>query len=69
MDGEKINLYTTWVQAINPTSGSLELFSGPIVPGKTVAEAQKYCDTNNLAYCMVDAIFTTTMVTAYTNLN
>lgn len=54
---KKVNLYTTLVHAINPRSGKLELFAGPIVPGETLEDAQRYCQTNNLQYCIVDRLF------------
>lgn len=62
-------LYTTLIQAVDPKTGRLELFSGPIVPGKNRAEAQQYCYDNGLGYCIVDKIFVRIADSIYKNLN
>ena len=64
-----MNLYTTLIQAIDPKTGRLELFSGPIVPGLTRAEAQQYCYDNGLGYCIVDKLFVRVNDSIYKNLN
>lgn len=64
-----INLYTTLIQAIDPKTGRLELFNGPIVPGMTRMEAQEYCYKNGLAYCIVDKVFVKVKDNIYNNLN
>lgn len=48
-----MNLYTTEIYAICPTTGDLKLWAGPHVPGISFADAQNYCETNGLGYCKV----------------
>jgi hypothetical protein len=62
-------LYTTLIQAIDARTGMLELFSGPIVPGKNREEAQLYCYNNGLGYCIVDREFVKVTDSIYKNLN
>lgn len=64
-----MNLYTTLIQAIDARTGRLELFTGPLVPGRTREEAQLYCYKNNLQYCIVDKLFTEITNSVYQQLN
>jgi hypothetical protein len=66
---KEIKLYTTLIQAVNPRNGRLEVFNGPIVPGRNLLDAQEYCYRNNLAYCIVDRRMITFTASVYENLN
>ena len=66
---KEIKLYTTLIQAVNPRNGRLEVFNGPIVPGRNLIDAQEYCYRNNLAYCIVDKRFVSFINNVYYNLN
>jgi hypothetical protein len=47
-----MNLYVTEIQALNPHTKDLRIWSGPHVPGISFEDAQRYCD-ENLGYCKV----------------
>ena len=44
-------MYTTIIRASK--DGELKTFSGPHVPGISVADAQQYCEDNGLGYCRI----------------
>ena len=48
-----MDLWVTSIQAINPKTGDIELWSGPNVPGLSFKDAVKYCKLNGLGYCKV----------------
>lgn len=43
----------TEIEAISPLDSELRTFSGPTVPGITEADAQDYCENNELGFCKV----------------
>lgn len=47
----KIRNYLTEIRA--EVNGTIQVFSGPMVPGTSFEEAQKYCEENGLGYCIV----------------
>jgi hypothetical protein len=47
-----MNLYATEIQALNPHTKELRVWSGPHVKGISFEDAQRYCD-GNLGYCKV----------------
>lgn len=49
-----MKLYTTTIRAIKPSTGELTTYGGPNVPGISFADAQAYCENNELGYCKVD---------------
>lgn len=51
-----MNIYTTIIRAISPTTGNLLAYSGPKIPGTSFENAQEYCENNGLGYCEVDGI-------------
>lgn len=48
-----MDLWVTSIQAVNPKTGNIELWSGPNVPGLSFKDAEKYCDQNGMGYCKV----------------
>lgn len=46
--------FTTSVEAINPHTGELNLFNGPVIEAVSWEQAQYNCDNNGLGYCRVD---------------
>jgi hypothetical protein len=51
-----MNLYTTEITAICPTTGELLKWGGPRVPGISFKDAVDYCQRNGLGYCKVTGI-------------
>lgn len=49
--------YTTLIKAIDPQTGELVTWNGPVVPGYSYEDAEMYCQTNGLGYCEVDGIY------------
>jgi hypothetical protein len=49
--------YTTSIQAINPHTGELCLYNGPVIEANTWEQAQFICDNNEMGYCRVDGEF------------
>lgn len=49
-----MNLYSTFIHAIDPVTGELTQYNGPLVPGINEKDAQHYCDTHALGYCWID---------------
>lgn len=62
-----MNLYTTYIYAL--VDGEITQFSGPKVPGISFADAQDYCESNSLGYCVVDMVFTGEFDVKETNKN
>ena len=50
-----MNLYTTEIQAICPTTGDLKLWGGPHVKGISFEDAENYCH-EHLGYCKVTGL-------------
>ena len=48
-----MNLYTTEIIAICPTTGELLKWGGPRVPGISFKDAEDFCQRNGLGYCRV----------------
>lgn len=48
--------FATTIKAIDPISGQICDFSGPVIEAKTWSAAQKYCDENGLGYCKISGI-------------
>jgi len=48
-----MKLFTTTIQAIDPSDGELKLWGGPNVPGISFKDARFYCDNNGLGYCEI----------------
>lgn len=48
--------FATTIKAIDPISGQICDFSGPVIEAKTWSEAETYCQENGLGYCKVTAI-------------
>ena len=46
-------MYTTEIEAVDPTTGKVEKYQGPNVPGQNEDEAREYCQKNGLGYCRV----------------
>jgi hypothetical protein len=44
--------------AVNPDTGCIVEWSGPLVPGITFFDANDYCQNNGLGYCEVTGIYT-----------
>lgn len=53
---KEMNLYTTSIKAICPKDGKLKTYRGMYVPGISFADAQNYCDNNELGFCKVDGL-------------
>ena len=51
-----MQLYGTYIKAIDPATGELKTWCGPDVPGLTQAMAQQYCQRNGLGYCEVHGL-------------
>lgn len=49
--------FTTSIEAINPHTGQLDLYNGPIIEASSWDDAQYKCDCN-MPYCRVDGEFT-----------
>lgn len=47
----KIRNYITEIRA--EVNGTIQVFSGPMVPGTSFEDAQRYCEENGLGYCKV----------------
>ena len=45
--------FTTAIEAINPHTGQLDLYNGPVVDADSWEQAQTVCD-NNMPWCRVD---------------
>ena len=45
--------FTTSIEAINPHTGELSLYNGPVIEAESWDEAQMHCD-NRCPYCRVD---------------
>lgn len=50
--------FTTSIEAINPRTGELNIFNGPVIEAESWEQAQYHCDNNGLGYCRVDGEFT-----------
>ena len=50
--------FTTSIEAINPHTGELNIFNGPVIEAQSWEQAQFNCDNNGLGYCRVDGEFT-----------
>lgn len=50
--------FTTSIEAINPHTGQLDLYEGPVIEAASWDQAQLICDTHGLGYCRVDGEFT-----------
>lgn len=48
--------FATSIKAIDPVSGQICDFSGPVIEAKTWSAAETYCQENGLGYCKVTAI-------------
>lgn len=51
-----VKMWATQIQAINPATGQLCVFNGPLVPGATHSDAVKYCREHGYQYLEVLAI-------------
>lgn len=45
--------WVTQILAVNPQTGMLCSYGGPLVPGRTQAEAETYLQENGLGYCHI----------------
>ena len=50
----KKKAFTTVIQALNPKTGLLTNFQGPLIHANSFAEAQDYCNKNSLGYCRIE---------------
>lgn len=48
-----MNLYATEIEAIDPVTGELTIYAGPLVPGISHKDAERYCQNNSIGYCKV----------------
>lgn len=48
--------FATTVHALDPESGSLLQWSGPVIEAENWTEAEQYVKENGLGYCKVTAI-------------
>ena len=49
--------FTTSIRAIDPHTGELCLYNGPVIEANSWEQAQFICDNNAMGYCVVDGIF------------
>lgn len=54
--------FATSIKAIDPISGQICDFSGPVIEAKTWSAAETYCQENGLGYCKVTAIIRETPI-------
>ena len=45
--------WSTEIEAIDPKTGKLTKWSGPIVPGISWQDAEGFCQRNGMGYCKV----------------
>ena len=45
--------YTTIIKAIDPSTGELKKWIGPVIDSISIKHAQQYCNENGLGYCKV----------------
>lgn len=62
LDEKDQRQWVTVIQAIDPRTGKITRFMGPIVPGRSKQEAQAYCNQNGMAYALVDSMIKTTVL-------
>ena len=48
-----VKLWVTQIEAISQVDGELRIFDGPLVPGATRLEAERYCQDHGLDYVQV----------------
>ena len=48
--------YTTKIRAIDPKTGGIKTYAGPIIEAISFKDADNYCQRNGLGYCSVDGI-------------
>ena len=48
-----IKLWVTQIRAISQVDGELRVFDGPLVPGVTRSDAERYCQEHGLDYVEV----------------
>lgn len=59
MEQQPTKIWTTEIWAVNhtryfdPARGFPIKWQGPYVPGTSIEDAQRYCDTNGMGYCRV----------------
>lgn len=58
-----MKLFTTTIQAIDPSDGELKLWFGPNVPAISFNDARNYCDNNGLGYCKIHGELVATIPT------
>ena len=48
-----IKMWATELRAIDPMDGELKTWGGPMIPGRTIQEAESYLQTNGIGYCRI----------------
>lgn len=48
-----VKMWMTKVTAIDPFSGDVKTYDGPLIPGVTRMDAEQYCEDHGLEYCEI----------------
>lgn len=46
--------WTTKIRAVDPLTGKIKTYNGPVVPAPCKELAEQYCQINGLGYCQVE---------------
>lgn len=45
--------FSTYIKAVNPNTGDVDLFCGPNIEGPSAQWAREFCDSNGLGYLFI----------------